>query len=256
MNRLRGTAVIALVLAGLAPPTLPARADVRVPVLLELFTSEGCSSCPPADALLEQLDRTQPVAGAELIVLSEHVDYWNALGWKDPFSAKQFTDRQYEYAAQIDEKDGAYTPELIVDGRAGYVGSDADAVTAAIRRAVAAKKSPLDIQSATLEGDRVALRVQADATQNRSAVLYVALVQEHASSHVLRGENAGRTLSHVGVVRNLTAIGKLPAQNAASRDAAIPLEGADASKGLRVVAFVQDARTGAILAVASRSLSS
>src|SRR5256886_15460207 len=102
-------------------------------VLVELFTSEGCSSCPPADAVLARLHREQPVPGVQLIVLSEHVDYWNSLGWKDPFSAAVFSDRQGRYGGHI------YTPQAVVDGRADVLGSHERAI---VRPVTAAGRWP------------------------------------------------------------------------------------------------------------------
>src|SRR5215213_894825 len=119
----------------------------RAPVLVELFTSEGCSSCPPADALLETLDRTQPVAGAETIVLSEHVDYWNQIGWTDPFSSEQFSQRQQAYAKRL-RIDGAYTPQMVVDGTAEFVGSDRKVGLAAIGKAAGIPKAVVRISAA------------------------------------------------------------------------------------------------------------
>ena len=118
----------------------------RQPILLELFTSEGCSSCPPADRLLEIFDRTQPVAGAELIVLSEHVDYWNRLGWTDPFSSALFTQRQQDYVTRL-HLDSAYTPQLVIDGQKDVVGSDERAARSAILKAETHSKASIDLKA-------------------------------------------------------------------------------------------------------------
>src|ERR1700751_5468568 len=125
----------------------------RVPVLLELFTSEGCSSCPPADRLLQILDEKQPVAGADLIVLSEHVDYWDRLGWRDPFSSPQYSARQQDYTNRYNF-DGVYTPQLVVDGQFGFVGSDARAASSAIQKAIREPKIPIDISNLSRAGNQ------------------------------------------------------------------------------------------------------
>src|SRR5580704_8489772 len=137
----------------------------RVPVLLELFTSEGCSSCPPADRLLEILDQKQPVAGADLIVLSEHVDYWDRLGWKDPFSSSQYTARQQEYSYRFNG-DGVYTPQLVVDGRFGFVGSDGREASSAIQKAIRERKIPIEISNVARDGDRITAHILLQADQS------------------------------------------------------------------------------------------
>ncbi|HXQ34159.1 MAG TPA: DUF1223 domain-containing protein, partial [Anaerolineales bacterium] len=118
----------------------------RTPVLVELFTSEGCSSCPPADALLEKLDRSQPVGGADLVVLSEHVDYWNDIGWKDPYSSHEFSVRQGDYARRF-RLNSPYTPQMVVDGEMELVGSDERRAIRVIENSIKTVKLPVALSS-------------------------------------------------------------------------------------------------------------
>ena len=127
------------------------RSPLPVPVLVELFTSEGCSSCPPADALLQELDRSQPVAGAQVIVLSEHVDNWNYLGWRDPYSSEIFSDRQNEYATRFGI-DSVYTPQMVVDGSSQFVGNDQGAAESAIQEAAAKPQATVRLSDLRWEG--------------------------------------------------------------------------------------------------------
>lgn len=229
----------------------------RVPVLLELFTSEGCSSCPPADRLLQAFDQNQPVAGADLIVLSEHVDYWDHDGWKDPFSSAQNTARQQQYANKF-HLDGVYTPQLVVDGQFGVVGSDAQAASSAIAKAIARSKIPVAISNATRAGDKVAARIEMPAVEgvarSGQAVLYVALADDRTESQVMRGENSGRLLTHVAVVRVLREVGTIRLGNAYAGDISLKVQSGTAVKGLRLVAFLQDAQSGHVVGVAAQKL--
>jgi hypothetical protein len=232
------------------------RNAVRVPVLLELFTSEGCSSCPPADRLLEVLDEKQPVAGADLIVLSEHVDYWNHLGWSDPFSSAQFSARQEQYNRSA--PDGVYTPQLVVDGRFRFVGSDQREASSAIQQAIREPKIPIAISNVARDGQGVRAHIElpaADQTfRNRRAVLYVAIADNRAESHVARGENAGHALAHVAVTRVLKQVGTIGLDSATTKDIALTLQPGTGAGGSRVVAFIQDPASGHILGVAARKL--
>ena len=206
-------------------------------VLVELFTSEGCSSCPPADAVLARLHREQPVPGVQLIVLSEHVDYWNSLGWKDPFSAALFSDRQGQYSGHI------YTPQAVVDGRADVLGSDERAIVRAVAAAGREPHGTLRL-TATPSGVRIAVT---GLSGHSDAEVMVAVVEDGLVSRVERGENAGRTLAHTAVVRVLQRGGTIPA--AADRwTNEVPVSLNGSWRRPRVVAFVQDARSRRILA--------
>jgi hypothetical protein len=206
-------------------------------VLVELFTSEGCSSCPPADAVLARLHREQPVPGAEIIVLSEHVDYWDNLGWRDPFSDRVYSDRQNEYGGRI------YTPQAVVDGRVDILGSDRNALVTAITAAAGRPHGSVSLTS-TAKGVRIAV---VGLSAHPDADVMVAVVEDGLTSKVERGENAGRTLAHTAVVRALVRAGTIPAA-AAEWATEVPVPRNDSWKQPRVVAFVQEARSRRVLA--------
>jgi hypothetical protein len=258
-----GTAVI-LAIAGFALSASFARnadvpASTRVPVLAELFTSEGCSSCPPADDLLRRLITDQPVEGVEVVGVSEHVDYWNRLGWKDPFSSSRFSERQHEYAKAFGT-DRVYTPQLVVDGRVEVVGSDWPAVRRAIAGAARTGHATLTVAASRLANARsVSIRVEIDNLSHEAATgsvhVIVAVVEDDLTSSVLRGENAHRRLRHSAVVRSLESIATL-AKGVTSGEFTRELE-LDLAWGvdhLRAIAFLQDARTRHVVGVGTTSI--
>jgi hypothetical protein len=216
----------------------------RVPVLLELFTSEGCSSCPPADQLLRKLDSEQPVPGAELIVLSEHVDYWNHLGWRDPFSSAQFSERQGAYARSLGGGD-VYTPELVVDGAKGLNGSNEGEARREIQSALREPMTPIHLQVGPA-------KISIHIDRAVEGTLYLALAHDAAKSQVLRGENSGRALAHVAVVYSLQKIAKLDRKSPAfDRDVPFDRKPGDST---RIVAFVAKPDMGRVVAVGQARL--
>ena len=224
--------------------------EVRTPVLVELFTSEGCSSCPPADQLLEALDR-QPTAGAELIVLSEHVDYWNHIGWKDPYSRHFFSDRQNGYARRFG-LDSVYTPQMVVDGSAQFVGSDS--TKAAMAFASAERKPKIPVRLSRIGHDASGgLQAYLEVGKLQSlqgwseAEVYIAVALNRAESQVSSGENAGRRLAHTAVVRSLTRIGVLRQGHTMTQDVHLKLESGADLNNLRLIGFVQEPRQGRVL---------
>src|SRR5438552_11054469 len=225
----------------------------RVPVLVELFTSEGCSDCPPADSLLAKLDRAQPVAGAEVIALSEHVDYWNRLGWADPYSSAFYSQRQRDYSDRFG-LNSAYTPQMVVDGSNEFVGSDERRAHSAIAEAASKDKAEIHISDLRLEGDYFRFRLQADAPRSKAAEAYVVLADNRDTSQVARGENSGRTLSHVAVARVFSPaehIAKNAVLNKEFRMNAHSLN----RNNLRLVAFLQESNHGRVLGAVMKELS-
>ena len=189
--RAAGLAVLCVLLAA------PAQAAPR-PVVLELFTSNSCSSCPPAYALLREFDARPPVDDVRLILLSQHVDYWNRLGWVDRYSSAVFTARQRSYAREVFGSGRVYTPQLVVNGRREMVASRRSEVHAAIARA----SNGADVN---LVADIAA------QAQDAPASVWFALIQDDVVSRVEAGENGGRTLVENGVVRQLHRAGRLSA---------------------------------------------
>lgn len=233
----------------------------RSPVLVELFTSEGCSSCPPADELLSRLDREQPVADALVIVLSQHVDYWNDLGWADPYSSASFSERQNEYASAF-HHDGVYTPQMVVDGQREFVGSDWQKAQDAILTASHTQKATVQIsrKEADATGGAIQLNISVEnipaISANDTAEVWLAVTESDLHSSVARGENAGRSLSHTAVVRQLNVIDNLNSQTDKTFSASPVVNIATNWKrqNLRAVVFVQERLSRRVLGSASIEL--
>jgi len=241
------------------PAPRPSSDDTpRTPVLVELFTSEGCSSCPPADALLEKLDRSQPISGAQLIVLSEHVDYWDDIGWKDPYSSHEYSERQSAYAAQFG-RGGIYTPQMVVDGHYELVGSDERQAIRAVENAVKLEKiqvmlSVFHVEEPNKLGVRVETGPLPSSFAAKSANVFLAVADESDESHVIRGENAGRTLKHVAVLRDLVPVGKVGRTENFSRNVTLDLDAGN-RRDLRIVGIIQEPDAGRVLGAGSVRLS-
>ena len=229
------------------------------PILIELFTSEGCSSCPPADAWLQKIDASQPISGAQAIVLSEHVDYWNHDGWKDPYSSSLLTERQSGYVRAMG-LNSAYTPQLIVNGRSELRMSDPQQVSQVLLKAVKAPQVPVRITSISVEGDLPAVlraHIEADgSSQKRNADVFAAIALDHAESQVLHGENGGRHLTHVAVVQDLTKIGKLEKGKTFAQDYQAKLKPGLDPKNLRMIVFVQEPGPGDVVGAALQEIGS
>lgn len=227
-------AALVLLFAGLAAGT--ARAGEAMPVLVELYTSQGCSSCPPADALLKELLERQPVAGARIVPLSLHVDYWNRLGWRDPWSDEVFGARQMMYA---DAEGRRYTPQMVVDGSRQFLGSSRTKARQAIAEAGRRPKARLELGADRLGGDRLRVEVSGEgiAPGDGEVLVHLALTRSSAGNEVRRGENAGRKLDHVAVVRELRTLGAVRSGSFAG-ETSLSLKGPRG--GRRLVAFAQE----------------
>jgi len=234
--------------------------DRRVPVIVELFTSEGCSSCPPADALLARMERSQPVAGARIIALEEHVDYWNQLGWVDPFSAPHYRGRQNDYALAF-HSENIYTPQMVVNGQVELIGGDSNRAYQVIGVARQAPTTLIDLKNAAnaKDLDLVDLSVQVTNPRNpkpHASDVYLAITESELESQVLRGENAGRRLRHAPVVRSFGIIGRIDpsGSNVGQISNTLRLPREWKRENLRAVVFVQEHDTFRITGAATADL--
>lgn len=218
---------------------------VRQPVLVELFTSEGCSSCPPADRVLTNLQRDQGVAGAEIITLAFHVDYWNYLGWKDRFSTAAFTRRQEAYARQFGNS-SSYTPQMVVDGSLEFVGSNTSKALTSVSTSSAHAKASIDL---ALKGNNLSATISG-LPSHSNATVFLAVAESSLFTKVGGGENSGSLLEHTSVVRDLIPLGtvnKGESQFNAQRQVAAKPDWK--SENMKYVVFVQEDSTLKVLAV-------
>jgi len=211
--------------------------------LVELFTSEGCSSCPPADELVARVQEEN--AGKPVYILAYHVDYWDFQGWRDVFSNQDFTKRQYQYASWL-KTESVYTPQIVVNGKQEFVGSEQTSLKNAINEGLESSASAKLSLDATAGKNKIAVHYQTDQVR-KNVILQLALVQKIAQTTVKRGENAGRQLSHVQIVHQLQSQ-SIQATGAGDAEVSIPV-GFD-TKNWELIGFLQNKRNGEVLATA------
>jgi hypothetical protein len=235
-----------------------------VPVVVELFTSEGCSSCPPADTFLRKVDALQPIRGVEVIGIEEHVDYWNQDGWVDPYSALEWTNRQEEYVMKFKDN-GPYTPQMIVDGDKQMNDASPAAIFNAIRQAAEQQRLLVSVQKATADGkdsQQFAIRVTSSGSaEPAKADVFLAVTEDGLQMNVTSGENKGRTLEHAAVVRSLEKIGTISDKGSDksggatfTADQRVKFKSSWKKPNLHVVVFVQDHKTLQIVGAGSANV--
>ena len=229
-----------------------------VPVVVELFTSEGCSSCPPADELLAKLDKMPGIEGVQVIALGEHVDYWNNLGWVDRFSSEKFSQRQNEYSEALKSR-GLYTPQMIVDGRVEFVGGNVSRAREAIAKAAQSPKGKIQLQLSQDNSDTPGLSVRVESlpkiTTGDTAEVVLAVTEDNLRTEVSQGENSGRYLNHSAVVRELSVLGAITgSQTTFAAEPKLKLEPTWQRENLRAVALVQERGSRRVIGAAMLSL--
>jgi hypothetical protein len=235
----------------------PTARGVNAPVVVELFTSEGCSSCPPADQLLAKLEVEQPIRNVEVIALEEHVDYWNNGGWIDPFSSSTATMRQYAYAGALGNGN-AYTPQMVVDGQSEFIGSRTGQARNVIQQAGSKKKTEVTLTAAERgnvdaggKGDKFLVSVGTipNLSNGDTPEIWMAITETGLHSNVMGGENSGEDLHHAAVVRKMWKIGAAKGSGATSfsSEERVKIDPGWKRENIRVVAFLQEKKSKKIL---------
>jgi hypothetical protein len=235
--------------SGPAPAQAEAAQAERIPVIVELFTSEGCSTCPPVDALLNMIEANQMVSHVQVIGFEEHVDYWNQQGWIDPYSSPEWTMRQQEYVAKFKES-SPFTPQLIVDGATQVANIHGPTVVQSIRQAAAQEKTQIEIKAdaeTNKKSQRYEVRIgnTTGATEQGNADVWLAVTETGLASSVKDGENAGKDLRHGAVLRSLHKIGSLSPKNPEPfvANPEVKFQSDWKKQNLQVVVFVQERKT-------------
>jgi len=232
-----------------ATPTVSQGEPVAV---VELFTSEGCSSCPPADDFLRRI-HLQHNSGELIFGLSEHVTYWNQLGWKDPFSQQAFTDRQEAYAERLSER-GPYTPQMVVNGSAEFVGGNGPALQKALQADAKLLHGTLAITTHAVSGGRLSVSFHFKGPDARAYDILVVVADDSDRSSVARGENSGRTLEHVSVVRSMTRVATLSGDSDQTAEVPLALEAGKPTVARHLVLIAQQPHQGRIVAAVTVAL--
>lgn len=227
-------------------------------VVVELFTSEGCSDCPPADTLLKDLSEKQPLSGIEILALEEHVDYWNSNKWVDPFSSIDFSTRQQQYATTLHAGD-VYTPQMVVDGSAQFIGSRTREAEDQIRWAAAHKKgrlmlTPIPAKKEHTRSFELRFEPSSAALSSSPLELWVAVTEKGLGSKVTGGENSGEMLQHAPVVRLLYKQETVAVPLTSSINFSVNLHKSWNPANLMLVAFLADPKSHQIHAAGYSSI--
>jgi len=232
----------------LLPFFIPAPVQQKPFAVVELFTSEGCNTCPPAEKLFSEMKSDAKKNGKNILFLEYHVDYWNRLGWKDPYSSFQFTNRQKNYTSVLDEE-SMYTPMMIVNGTKSFIGSDREKANAAVGEALASTPaSELKIKIDSTAADTLYLHYETTKA-DKNYFIRAAITEDGLVSKITKGENSGLTLSHDAVVRIFfsSEVSKPVSQ------LKIPLKKFQPGINCKVVSFIQHKQTMKVMAAASSS---